>query len=192
MRITESKLRSTIRKILVETIPAADFGRKKPYSSKFSNEDAEKLVARFGRFLDNQEDLDNISFENVTVGREPASKKYPNEYIEMDVLVYERESERAPFYGFIPGKLFKGTKRLSNVRNERKIDRVGLSATRYNVYLYLHNYGLASDAERDEIYRELEQWLDANENKQYSREEFGIPEVTQRRRDPKTGFYDIF
>ena len=83
------------------------------------------------------------------------------------------------FRGFNLSKLFAGTKYLQYMKPHLRHGQVGGDIGRYTFTMLLFWPKYDEVEERKLIYQELKEWLGANENKSFDRDDFGLPPIKQ-------------
>ena len=195
MKITESKLRKAIRKSLLEYGTGPEFDHLRGDVDNLTDKDMKAIADRFCQFVSKQ-DFDYINFRSVyfdpTIGGDAeaiviettvTATEWKNVqrtgrhngrkfWTEEPVNLMEHE-----YNGVTPEQLFKGTKYLRNLRPRHYNTKVHHSATHTTSYIILHWHKYDDTEKRKLVFQELKEWLDQNENRQFSREDFGIPSI---------------
>ena len=194
MKITESKLRKVIRKSLLEYGAGPEFDHLRGDTDNLTLEDMKSIADRFCQFVSKQ-DFEYIDFHSVYF--DPAAGSGDAEAIIIETKVTATEWKNVQktgryngrkywteepvslmeheYSGVIPEQLFKGTKYLRNLRPKHYNIKVDHSAEYTTSYIMLHWHKYDDIEERKLVFQELKEWLDQNENRQFSREDFGIP-----------------
>jgi hypothetical protein len=197
MKLTESKLRKIIRKSLLEYGAGPEFDHLRDDVDNLTDEDMKAIADRFCQFVSKQ-DFEYINFRSVYHENDSYTFK-DGEAIIIEAIVetntwkrVQKQNRRtgrkyyadAPvmlldgqYLGIIPEKLFQGTKYLQGLKTSHKINRTGQTSESYTSLILLHWRKYTEPSKRKLVYQELKDWLDQNENKQFSREDFGFPPV---------------
>ena len=197
MKITESKLRKVIRKSLLEYGAGPEFDHLRGDTDNLTDEAMKGIAERFCSFLVKQ-DFAYINFRSVYytdtgVGRykdaeaiivetsintnewknvQKTGRNGRKYWTEMPVSLMEHQ-----YSGIIPAQLFKETKYLRSLRGSHNTDRVTQNGESNTSAIVLHWHKYDDIEKRKLVFQELKEWLDQNENRQFSREDFGIPSI---------------
>ena len=200
MKITKRQLRRIIRETsrsLLEYGAGPEFDHLRDGVDNLTDGDMKAIADRFCQFVLKQ-DFEYIDFRSVYHENDSYTFK-DGEAIIIEAIVSSTELKRVQkqnrrtgrkYYADMPvdlldgqysgidlGRLFKGTKYLQGLKTSHNVDRVNQNSSSYTSSILLHWRKYTEPAERKLVYQELKDWLDQNENKQFSREDFGLPSI---------------
>lgn len=200
VKITKRQLRRIIRETsrsLLEYGAGQEFDHLRDDVDNLTDKDTKAIADRFCQFVFKQ-DFEYIDFRSVYHENDSYTFK-DGEAIIIEAIVSSTEWKRVQkqnsrtgrkyyadmpvdlldgqYSGIIPGKLFQGTKYLQGLKTSHNVDRVNQNSSSYTSSILLHWRKYTEPAKRKLVYQELKDWLDQNENKQFSREDFGLPSV---------------
>ena len=195
VRLTESKLRKVIRKSLLEYGAGPEFDHLRGDVDNLTDGDMKAIADRFCQFVKKQ-DFEYINFRSVYYTDTGIGRYKDAEAIIIETSVNATEWKNVQktgrngrkywteepvslmehgYRGVIPNQLFKGTKYLRYLRVFHNTDRVYESGESNTSAIVLHWHTYGDIKKRKLVFQELKEWLDQNENRQFSREDFGIP-----------------
>ena len=197
MKITESKLRKVIRKSLLEYGTGPEFDHLRGDVDNLTDKDMKAIADRFCQFVSKQDfvyiDFRSVYYTDTGVGRykdaeaiivetsirtnewknvQKTGRNGRKYWTEEPVSLMEHQ-----YRGVIPEQLFKGTKYLRTRRVFHNTDRVTQNGESNTSAIVLHWHKYDDIEKRKLVFQELKEWLDQNENRQFSREDFGIPSI---------------
>ena len=204
MRLTNRQLKRIIREaILVEYGVGPEFDHLRSDKDNLTDQDMEAIANRFCDFLERQEfpyativdayhNTDDGTFsptsETISVRVNVRTNTWKRVRVE-DEDWYGRRRVRysdQPVYflehgfrGFNLSKLFAGTKYLQYMKPHLRHGQVGGDIGRYTFTMLLFWPKWHETEKRKLVYQELKEWLDANENKSFSRDDFGFPPIKE-------------
>jgi len=200
--MTKIKLRTAISNVLNEYGIGPEYDHLRSEKDNLTDEDMEAIAERFCNFLVKQE-FPYVDFvkahyrkndrtfkggETIVVRAIVRSNEWKRERIE-DTDMRGRKRVRysdVPVYFFKHGfrginldKLFAGTKYLRNMKPHLDSDSSSQTRERYWFKMLLFWPKYHDPEKRKLVFQELKEWLDANENKTFSRDDFGFPPIKE-------------
>ena len=201
MKITESKLRKVIRKSLLEYGTGPEFDHLRSEKDNLTDQDMEAIANRFREFLFRQK-FPYVKFVSTQYNKNDSTFSGGSETVSVRANVHSHEWKRVrvededmrgrrrvyysdePVYFFEHGfrginlnKLFPGTKYLQYMKPHLGHGQPGGNTSRYTFTMLLFWPKYNPTEKRKLIYQELKEWLDLNENKSFSRDDFGFPPI---------------
>ena len=197
MKITESKLRKVVRKSLLEYGTGPEFDHLRGDVDNLTDGDMKAIADRFCQFVSKQDFVyirwGSVYYTDTGVGRYKDAEAiiietYVNAFRWKNVIKTGRNGRKYyseepidlmehGYRGVIPEQLFKGTKYLRYLRVFHNTDRIHDNGESNTSAIVLHWHTYDDIKERKLVFQELKEWLDQNENRQFSREDFGIPSL---------------
>ena len=204
MKITKRQLKRIIKEaILVEYGSGPEFDHLRSEKDNLTDQDMEAIANRFCDFLVRQE-FPYTNFIRANYKKNDSTFSGGSETISVRANVYTGEWKRVRveeedmrgrkrvryserlvkffehgFRGINLSKLFAGTKYLQNMKPHLEHGQHGSSTSRYTFTMLLFWPKFDEPEERKLVYQELKEWLDANENKSFDRDDFGLPPIKQ-------------
>lgn len=204
MRLTNRQLKRIIREaILVEYGVGPEFDHLRSDKDNLTDQDMEAIANRFCDFLERQK-FPYVKFEWADYNKDDSTFSGGSETISVRANVHSHEWKRVrvededmrgrrrvyysdqPVYffkhgwrGINLGKLFAGTKYLQYMKPHLRHGQVGGDIGRYTFTMLLFWPKWHETEKRKLVYQELKEWLDANENKSFSRDDFGFPPIKE-------------